>query len=967
MTRDVSQRPPLITPSASPPSSRILHVSRSRLSEGPPLPKRPRLASTPSSLFSFSTFSTPSSATAVDPLNDLYEQRQKSRQHLVDFWAQLEERYNRPLDEDDIIDIGTQSVIKDYGTLRGLDKQVEIGSFQDAPGVQDASDVNSEGGGLLTEPEDDVDEIDAFATPAPVDNLSDELEKAKSVLREQAMNPADAEDLEAFLEAERKRRELYGDEEDFDDVHDITFLPDSLASSRAQQTLHDREDSPSLDDRVLANVDEKFDDEQEDFPVYPVTPKRAKSRRKSVAPIIEDASEDEFAAWTTSESSPAKSAVCSRRKSRPATSPLVSSKIIDLPGTSPPHAASLDNDRGSYEAGGASLDDSPPLNVTRRFRARSKSSHCTVDAGPGSLSPCLPALQLQLHTPPQSTSPVQEVSQREASRHNSSGRRPAETPAQKEVFSFPSPPRPNRRLPRIALDPIPAHTGSQSHAASASIEAFSSPQSDLSSSSKTPRTRGTGSLGGKRRASEIINTQKPRSVDETAQRSPACSTDTSSEESPARSPKKPTRIGKGKGKAGAGHQDVSESPELLPAVSPTPRRSQRLTGKSVPKETTDTFPGDLASPQSTQKRKRKRVVSTSSISEQEDAVASVPGLVHEPRSPSKHNSSARVVPAPPSPRGRRQTSSPSRARHALDEDIGGDQPWYLKHAKVMSPAEPYSYMHEYSRYPPLHNPHQYSQRYPSVTPIQNPDIQRQIAGAVQHLTSLLSAATGMPPGHGFPFPQFPQPPHNPWTQTPSRSRRSSRHTGLYDSDPIESAQSSSPYASSSRHVWPYGSDHYSEGTLPPSSPLPSSSPSSPIPHNLYGRERSKSRGLRVSFHLDDNDRPLPPSPQREVHSDDEIAQGRGDTPSARRRSHNSSIVSAMRTQARSKSVGHDGSRRPSMTHGASPGKGKGRTDAVSDGEDEEDVRFGASSPLRSRHTRVERGRTPGPPSRRERS
>jgi len=284
----------------------------------------------------------------------------------------------------------------------------------------------------------------------------------------------------------------------------------------------------------------------------------------------------------------------------------------------------------------------------------------------------------------------------------------------------------------------------------------------------------------------------------------------------------------------------------------------------------------------------------------------------------------------------------------------------------MPPLDSHSYPSVPSTSFPPHNPRQHSHLQRPIASVQDPDVQLRIAEAVQHLSSLLSAVTGVPPGQGISFPLFPLPSRaGHWPSTPSRPRYTSRHSDAYGSEHSE-AGSSSPYASSSRHGWPYSSDQFSEGTLPPSSPLPSSSPAAEH-HKPFARERSRSRGFRVSFHIDDNDKPLPPTPQRDVHSDDEIAQGRNVTPGAKRRDAEPGLVSAMRPQARSKSVGHGIPARSSMTRDSSAGKGKGRADTASASEDEEDVRFGGSSPSSSRHTRAERGRTPGPPSRQERS
>ena len=156
---DGPSRPALITPSASPPVTRTLSLSSSRISlDRPPPAKRRRVGSTPSSPF---TLSTPASS-SVDPF-DIHESRIASSQRLLNTWASLAERYNRPLDEDDIIDLRDGSIVKDRGFLRNAPKRFEFAG-DDVP--SDANDASSDLGGVQTD--DDVDELDAFAPGADI-------------------------------------------------------------------------------------------------------------------------------------------------------------------------------------------------------------------------------------------------------------------------------------------------------------------------------------------------------------------------------------------------------------------------------------------------------------------------------------------------------------------------------------------------------------------------------------------------------------------------------------------------------------------------------------------------------------------------------------------------------------------------------------------------------------------------------
>ncbi|KAK7690091.1 hypothetical protein QCA50_006737 [Cerrena zonata] len=139
----------LITPSASPP---ISHQSR----DLPPPAKRPRLASTPSSLPSLTRSTPGSSSSRTD--EEIQDDRRHSALRLLNVWSQLQERYVRPLDEDDIIDFEHDVIIKDKGVLK-KHKRIGFGLLADSMrGEGDASATDYE------DEDEDVDEIDAFAS-----------------------------------------------------------------------------------------------------------------------------------------------------------------------------------------------------------------------------------------------------------------------------------------------------------------------------------------------------------------------------------------------------------------------------------------------------------------------------------------------------------------------------------------------------------------------------------------------------------------------------------------------------------------------------------------------------------------------------------------------------------------------------------------------------------------------------------
>jgi hypothetical protein len=168
----------------------------------------------------------------------------------MDTWAQLEERYSRPIEEDDIVDLITGDVVKDRGVLRGMSTRWEFGRLADeeecVTGSRSASRISStstreSGTSKDGDGEESEDELDSFAhisRPTKPDTASDDNdagdsepgeheEEAEDIAafiapsaRVRALDPDDAEDaaeLQEFLEAEKRRREIYGTEETDDE------------------------------------------------------------------------------------------------------------------------------------------------------------------------------------------------------------------------------------------------------------------------------------------------------------------------------------------------------------------------------------------------------------------------------------------------------------------------------------------------------------------------------------------------------------------------------------------------------------------------------------------------------------------------------------------------------------------------------------------------------------------------------
>lgn len=204
-----AHKAPLITPSASPPPSQSFFPQPYRIPDQPSPTKRQRLLSTSRQHKSLSR----SSSSSADPF-DFHQAREDSTLRLLSIWSNLD-RYTRPLDEDDIIDITTGEVVKDRGVIRGS-KKYAVGCFAMADEEDDEED-------------EEDDELDSFANvEAEHVNLEVDGRKVPPV---RAMDPMDAKDLEEFLEAERKRKELCGsepDESDYESQNEDNYGEDSL-------------------------------------------------------------------------------------------------------------------------------------------------------------------------------------------------------------------------------------------------------------------------------------------------------------------------------------------------------------------------------------------------------------------------------------------------------------------------------------------------------------------------------------------------------------------------------------------------------------------------------------------------------------------------------------------------------------------------------------------------------------------
>jgi len=122
---------------------------------------------------------------------------------LKNAWAKLAQSYARPLDEDDIIDLREEKLLKDCGVVRNIATQINFGDISLPEEL--GHDASSDGGGAHSEDEGDLDEIDALSHGARVKTkLAAQLRRVKPI---RELDSEDECDLREFLEAEKRMRE----------------------------------------------------------------------------------------------------------------------------------------------------------------------------------------------------------------------------------------------------------------------------------------------------------------------------------------------------------------------------------------------------------------------------------------------------------------------------------------------------------------------------------------------------------------------------------------------------------------------------------------------------------------------------------------------------------------------------------------------------------------------------------------
>ena len=250
---------------------------------------------------------------------------------LRDAWAQLAERYARPLDEDDIIDLREARILKDRGVVRGLRTQLSFGDIS-APDEEPGHDASSEAGGAHSEDEEDFDEIDTLSSRGPrVQNrLEAQLRRVKP-LRD--LDSDDEDDLKDFLEAERRTREEFGPVDE-GPTEDLAQLQDDAEDEDEGEGEDEGEDL--ADEEQVIEISGSSDEECEDEDLSRTFTTNAREDG--------DSEEDELGLWVHDESNAIYEVVRTPHEvieifDTPPSSPPASS-LASLPPSSPP-ASSL--------------------------------------------------------------------------------------------------------------------------------------------------------------------------------------------------------------------------------------------------------------------------------------------------------------------------------------------------------------------------------------------------------------------------------------------------------------------------------------------------------------------------------------------------------------------------------------------------------------------------------------------------
>ncbi|KIJ17805.1 hypothetical protein PAXINDRAFT_167774 [Paxillus involutus ATCC 200175] len=880
----------LLTPSASP-------------SVGPPdrpqPAKRPRLAGTPSS----STSATPSASNDLASPVDVHSARRASTLRVLNVWAQLAERYNKRLDEDDIVDLYSGAIIKDRGVLKGVSKDYNIGHFAQTDDGQEDPEVDQDQEDSEQDAEQDDDEDDELNTLPPRDTDDDPPISKKELLR--GVPPlsvtTDAEDLRDFLEAEQRRRDLAGDEENDEDGMSQEEL---IALRKALEERSRKKEAAAADAADITSTEVPEEKEAS------ATPTRDSTRSLP----SDDESEDELGIWSRDESTAVHP--IARNESEQgdfeAEQGVIELTEVDSdeefeailmrpprptrPSPPPPVSPPKQVQRSLQ-----SLPDSRRGRSKSRTRARSKSKSRARSKSKG--DPARSPIATPSRSPPAPLSPATPTLRSQSSRspHRKQQRTaiPPFRRQQSPQLQLLTPPRSSSLidLPPDIRAPSPLHG-----------QAYPSQQTQLSMSqpqprekSKPPKLKGNSDIKTSRKlVPEVLIVRRRKSADK--------------EESIVSA------------------SDTEEERELADRIPPKDKGKD----KEIPRQQGESYRETTFKPLGVTSRgqKRKRLASSTQNGgyhlqespEHESSFqshaysmsrssAKSPQLIDLSRPPEKHLSApGQFGSAVPGPSRSFSFSSASTPRQHSPLPA----PTYRPSGHGSIPPHPHDYDYNTTPLPHLHRQRHLSHPSPiyppanrgtpgpllpghpppPIDPLQTQQAHYLLAQAMHQLSYFMSATM---PSYGA----YTSSPGQPWQHPPS-AYGTPAHAPSHDARAYHTPSSS-----------------LSQSALPPPSPLqPSVSP--PVEeHRARSRARSKSRGRRVSFKLDN----------------EEGSGSQDDDTNAQR---------------------HDSEQRlHKQAQESGKGKGKGKTPEVSKNPSRLENR--GSPPRRD----IPRGRTPGPPCRDE--
>ncbi|KAF8073630.1 hypothetical protein FPV67DRAFT_1778255 [Lyophyllum atratum] len=852
----------LITPSASPPS-RPFFPKPYRIPDQASPTKRPRLSSAPRQ---FTPRASSSSSSAAADAVDIQRAREESTMRLLDIWSGLADHYSLSPDEDDIIDIRTGELVKDRGVLRGS-QTMNFGAFTDAA-AEDAEDEEDE--------DDEVDELDSFANPGS-DDIDLEVE-GRRVPPVTAMDPRDAEDLRDFLEAERRRKEIYGSE--VDDTEDSAH--ESPADERYSEGSRRSAPADSSIDIATPEVEEDDVSSQEldDEPPH----------RQVEPEYIDSGSDDELGNWDQDEAS----AVYRLPKAEDSDDEV---EIVDFfaePISLSPEISFVTPLTSTKTKSRENLKQTS-FPVQRQLQTPPQSQTSSIpSATPDDYLVQLPP---DSSSPPRSSSPF-------PSQYDSSPikppppKRPTDRP-RSEKKRAPNLVDSTRPIPRLDLTklaggpPIRAKSRAQAdvHAPEASGSGSASLSKGKKLSKPSPTTLLTASAKkmpeSKKSKVEVVIERRPPFQPTKASTTPL-QTQAVSKKKVKDKPKPKlatTDMGKGKQKSISADDRIESFEEVLddnnPVTTPSspisvrkgtshlprarsrrPSASESAVTKDVKEHPPEPTTSAARKPkyeqlanESASTKKRKRVVSSAETDKDVNEVPPSAGRTTQTRSRNASTSRVRhhstdnesaepdAVRKPEIKRSEKRASSlkqsprPSNSEYSdASSQEGYDEPPQRHFSRAPSHFGDHPY-YPYAQ-PPYPPPHPHDQQPHMYAPIPDPRAQYIITQAMQQLSALV--------GGPWTPPQHP-PARGSTPYTPSHHHHHPHH---------HSDASGSMYSTPVHHPHPYPYSYnpsMSNATLPPdSSPLASSSSSSSsgVRHKSLVK-RSRSRGRRVSFMVEE--------------------------------------------------------------------------------------------------------------------